>query len=182
MQQPLFQVSKKHWPLRLFFTHRNKKSFGVKSEAYNEWLIKSMFWMLKNEVVWADVWELALSRWEIWLRRLVLMISWKTTSKQVAMYSSELTFLRCSSGTVATCSIFSIKQVTFCFQVLFAQTWFGSSWNTHTVLHVSKHSNVVLEYFLWPIDTSHFWTIEKLYVNNFFLSSNYAILSLRSTQ
>ena len=40
------------------------------------------------------------------LRRLVFLISWKTTGKQMVVYHSELAFQRCSSGTIATCSIF----------------------------------------------------------------------------
>ena len=62
----------KRWALTLFFTYGNKKkSFGGKSQLYGGWLIKSMFWVLKNAVVWADVWERALSSWRvIRLRRL----------------------------------------------------------------------------------------------------------------
>ena len=46
----------KRWPLILFLcTGEKKKSFGAKSALYGGWLIKSMFWMLKNAVVWADV-------------------------------------------------------------------------------------------------------------------------------
>ena len=51
----------KRWPLILFFTYWNKKkSFGAKSGLYGGLLIKSMCLVLKNAVVWADVWELAL--------------------------------------------------------------------------------------------------------------------------
>ena len=66
------------------------KSFIAKSELYGGWHIKSMFWVLKNAVVWANVWELALSWWRvIYLRRLVFLISWKTTGKQVVVYHSD---------------------------------------------------------------------------------------------
>ena len=73
----------KPWPLILFFTYGNKqKTFGAKSGLYGGWLIKSMFWLLENAVAWADVWELALSWWRvIRLRRLVFLISYKTTGK-----------------------------------------------------------------------------------------------------
>ena len=56
----------KHWPLILFFTYGNKKkSFGAKSGLYGRWLIKLKCWVLKNAVVWVDVWELALSCWRV---------------------------------------------------------------------------------------------------------------------
>ena len=79
-------------------------SSGAKSAIYGERLIKSIFWVLKNTVVWANVCELALSWWRvIRLRRLVFLISWKTTGKQMVVYHSKLTVLCCSSGTIATC-------------------------------------------------------------------------------
>ena len=57
-----------------------------------------MFWVIKNAVVWADLGELALSWWRvICLRPLVFPISWKTTGKQIVVYHSELTVMRCSS-------------------------------------------------------------------------------------
>ena len=40
------------------------------------------------------------------LRRLVFLIACKTTGKQMVVYHSELTVLRCSSGKIATCSVF----------------------------------------------------------------------------
>ena len=40
------------------------------------------------------------------LRRLVYLISWKTTGKQIVVYHAELIVLRCSSGTFATCPVF----------------------------------------------------------------------------
>ena len=43
------------------------------------------------------------------LRRLVFLISWKTTGKQMVMYHSELTVLHCSCGTIATCPVFPKK-------------------------------------------------------------------------
>ena len=128
----------KCWPLILFSTFGNKKkSFGAKSGLCGGCLIKSMFWVLKNAIVWADVWELALSWWVvIRLRRLVFLISCKTTGKQMVVYHSELTVLRYSSGTIATCPGFSKKQAIICLEVLRARATligFGSSWNTHAV-------------------------------------------------
>ena len=125
-------------PLILFLTYGNKKkSFFAKSGLYSGWLIKSMFWMLKNAVVWADGWEFALWWWKvIRLRRLVFLISWKTTGKQMVVYHSQLTVLRCSSGTIATCLVFPKKQAIICLEVLRARATFvgfGLSWNTHTV-------------------------------------------------
>ena len=87
--QPASSAVEKRWPLILFLTYGNKKkSFGAKWGLYGGWLIKSMFWVLKNAVVWADMWELA---FVIRFRRLVLLISWKTTDKQMVVYHSELT-------------------------------------------------------------------------------------------
>ena len=128
----------KRWPLILFFTYKNKKmSFGAKSGLYGGWLIKSMFWLLKNAVVWADMWELALSWWRvIRLRWSIFLISWKTTGKQMIVYHSELTVLLCSSGTIATCPVFPKTQAIICLKVLRVRATFvgfGSSWNTHTV-------------------------------------------------
>ena len=108
---------KKRWPL-IFFTYGNKKKlFGAKSGLFGGWLIKSMVWELKNAVVWANVWELALSAWRVTrVRRLTT--GWKTTGKQMVVYYSELTVLCCSSGTIATCSVFPKKQAFICLEVL----------------------------------------------------------------
>ena len=95
---------------------------------------KLIFWVLKNAVVLADVWELALSWWRvIRLRWLILLISWTTTGKLMVVYHSELTVLRCSSGTIGTCPVFPKKQAIICLKVLRARATFvgfGSSWNT----------------------------------------------------
>ena len=128
----------KRWALIWFFTYGNKKKlFGAKSGLYGGWLIKSMFWVLKNAVVWANVWELALSWWRvIRLRRLVLPNSWKATGKQKFVYHVELADLRCSSGMIAICPVFQKKQTIIYLEVLRARATFvgyGSSWNTHTV-------------------------------------------------
>ena len=124
----------KRWPLILFFTH------GAKYGLYGGWLIKSVIWVLKNAVVWADVWEFALSWWRvICLWRLVFLISWKTTVKQmVVSHHSELTVLLCSSGTTATCPVFPKKQAIISLEVLRGRAifvGFGSSWNTHTICY-----------------------------------------------
>lgn len=65
-------------------------------------------WELKNAVDRVDVWELTLSWWRvIRLHRLVFLISWETTGKEMVVYhNSQLTLLRCSSGTVAICPVF----------------------------------------------------------------------------
>ena len=47
------------------------------------------------------------------LRRLVFLISWKITGKQMIMYHLELTVLCCSSGTIATCPVFLKKKLSF---------------------------------------------------------------------
>ena len=97
-----------------------------------------MFSVLKKSLVWADVWELALSWWRmIRLRRLVALTFPKTSGKQIVVYHSELIVRRCTNDTVAAChKVFRKKQVTICFEVLHARTTFGGfclSWKTHTV-------------------------------------------------
>ena len=47
------------------------------------------------------------------LRRLVFLISWKTTGKQMVVYHSKLTVLRCSSATIATCPVFRKNRRSF---------------------------------------------------------------------
>ena len=67
---------------------------------------------------------------------ILVVISCKTTGKQMVVYHSELTVLRCSSGTIATCPVVPKKQAIICLEVLRARAnfvGFGSSWNTHTV-------------------------------------------------
>ena len=63
-----------------------------------------MFWVFKNAIVWANVWEFGLSWWRVTrLRRLAFPISWKMTGKQMFVYQwSELTVLR---GTNAKCPV-----------------------------------------------------------------------------
>ena len=108
--QPLLQVSKNVDHSFYFLRTGIKISQGL----YSRWLIKSMFWVLQNAVVWADVWELALSWWRmIRLLRLVFLISWKTTGQQMAVYHSEFNVLRCSSGTIATFPVFPKNRQSF---------------------------------------------------------------------
>jgi len=92
----------KRWPRNLFLMCGNKKkSLGAKSGLYGGWPINSMFSVLKKSLVWADVWELALSWWKmIRLRRLVFLISPNTSGKQMVVYHSELTVRRSCKGTV----------------------------------------------------------------------------------
>ena len=52
------------------------------------------------------------------------------SSKQMVVYHSELTALRCSSGTFATCPVFLKKQAIICLEVLCKRATFigfGSS-------------------------------------------------------
>ena len=130
--------AEKRWSLILFFTYGNKKkSFRAKSGLYSGWLIKSMFWVLKMAVVWADMWELALSWWRvIRLWRLGFLISCETTGKQMVVYHSELFVLCCSIGTIATCPVYPKKQAIICLEELHARATFvgfGTAWNTPTV-------------------------------------------------
>ena len=65
------------------------------------------------------------------------------------VYHSELTVLRCSSGTVATWAVLPKKQSTICFEVIFLQTIFdrfgsGSRWTVdlfrgHTYRSMIRH-------------------------------------------
>ena len=58
------------------------------------------------------------------------LISWKITDKQMVVYHSELTVLRCSSSTIVTCPVFPKKQAIICLEVLSERTTFvgfGSS-------------------------------------------------------
>ena len=126
------------WP-RIFplMCGNKNKSLGAKSRLYGGWPINSRFWPVKMALVWADVWELALS-WCRMIRLLlfVFRISPKISGKQIVVYHSELTVLRCSSETVATWPVLPKKQATICFKLLLPGTTFvgfGSSSNTLTV-------------------------------------------------
>ena len=121
----------------VFDVGKQKKWLGAKSGRKGRYPINSMFWVLKYLVVWRDVSEYALSWWRMIRRRLfVFLISPKTSGKQMVMYHSWLTVLRCTNGTVATWLVFPKKQAIICFEVLWTRTTFvgfGLSWNTHTV-------------------------------------------------
>ena len=118
--------------LRFFFLMcSNKKKSGL----YGGWPINSMFWPIKKALLWADVWEFALPWWTI-IRLLlfVFRISPKNLGKEIVVYHSEWTAIRCSSGTVATWPVLPKKQATICFEVLLSRTTFvgfGSSSNTN---------------------------------------------------
>ena len=147
-------------------------------------------------VVWANVWELALSWWRvIRLRRLVFLISWKKTGKQIVVYHSELTILRCTSGTIATWPVFRKNMRSFawkCFvckqllldlahlRLLFT---FGLICVNPRFIICHDVIDVFLEHFFQPIDTSFFF--ERLTncvgsnANKFFWQSNvHAILNV----
>ena len=145
-------------------------------------------WVLKNAVVWVDVWELALSWWKvICLRWLVSLISWKTTGKQMGVYHSELTILRWFSGTIATCPVFPKKTGNHLLGSASCSSNFCSIWlilkhpyslllftfgfirvnprfiTCHDVINVFRSiANVFLEHFFRPIDTNLLWAIDKL--------------------
>ena len=72
---------------------KEKEEQGAKSGLYGGWPINSTFWSVKKALVRADA-----------IRPLffVFLISPKTLGKQIVVYHSELTVLRCLSGTVAT--------------------------------------------------------------------------------
>ena len=113
-----------------------KKSLGVRSGLYGEWLIISIFWMFKKLFVCYELCELALSLWRM-MRRFesFFLISTKTSGKQMLVYHEELTVLQSSKDTVATCLDFLTKQATICLEVLRARMTFVDfrlSWKTHT--------------------------------------------------
>ena len=126
------------WTLQQCPMRGNKEnSMGAKPGLYGGWAINSPFWPVKKAPVWLDVWEFALS-WCTVIRLLlfVFRISAKILGKQIVVYHSKLTVLRCSSGTVATWPAFQKKLATICFEVIFQQTTFvGFGWDskTHTV-------------------------------------------------
>ena len=127
----------KRWHLILFFTYGNKKKlFGAESGLYGGWLIQSVFWVLKNAVVWADVWELVLPWWRvIRLRWLVFLISWKTTGKQMVVLVHRINCSALFLWYDCDMSSFSKKTI-ICLEVLRARATFvgfGLSWNTHTL-------------------------------------------------
>ena len=106
-----------------FLRTRIKRSHCVPKQDYTT---DDSLNRIQNAVVWADVWEPALSWWRvIHLLRLVFLISWKTTGKQMIAYHLELTVLRCSSGTIATCQVFPKKQAIICLEALRARATFG---------------------------------------------------------
>ena len=179
--EPIVEALLSLWLRHRFFRYRKalkNKSFGVKSGLYGGWLIKSIFWVLKNAVVWADVWELALSWWRvIRLRRLVFLISWKTTGKQMVVYHSKLTVQRWSSGTIVTCPVFPQKNrwsfAWKCFvrdqllmdlihlktAIQLTAVYFRVHTRKSTIHHlsrchrrVSKHHDRIFGTFFWAID------------------------------
>ena len=118
--------------------------------------------------------ESSYCRAEEWL---VFLISRKTTVKQMFVYHSELTVLRCSSCTIAPCPVFPKKHSIICLKVLCA--WW--IWlilkhpysrllftfrlmrvnpqfiNCHDVIGVFRSTAIVLlEHFFRPIDMSFF--------------------------
>ena len=151
-------------------------------------------WVLKNAVIWAVVWALALSWWRVnRLRRLVFL---RTTDKQMVLYHSELTILHSSSGTITTYPVFTKKQANMCLEVLSARAnfvGFGSSWNIFSrksrIYHlsryhkpVSKHRDRIVGSFL---PNQHESFVERLTncmgsnANKFFWQSNvHAILNV----
>ena len=98
-------------------------------------------------------------------------ISPKTSSKQIIVYHSELTFLRCTNGTIETAPVFPKKQSTIWFEVIRAQTTFvGIARLRSTIHHLSRchiflsTAIVFFEHFLRPVNTSLFLAIVKLCV------------------
>ena len=158
--QSILQVSKNVGLSFYFLRMEIKRSYSVPSQDY------TIFWVLKNAIVWADVWELALSWWRlIRLRRLVFLISWKITGKQMVVYHSELT----------TSPVSPKKQAIICLEVLRARAifvGFDLSWNTHTVDCCLLLGSYVQIYDSSPITMS--WTSSKHHDRIFgaFLSTN----------
>ena len=137
-----------------------------------------MFWVLKNAVVWAVVWELALSWWiVIRLRRLIFLISCEKTGKQMVVYHSELNVMHYSSGTIAPRPVFPKKtgdyllgsamcasnfcciwlilkypysRLLFTFGLMLVNPWFITC---HDIMDVFRSTAIVfLEHFFRPID------------------------------
>lgn len=125
-----------------------------------------MFWGLKNTVVWADMWEQALSWWR--------MSSFVPDCLKDNLQTNDCVPLRinCSSGMVAKVQ-FSEKKKQFDSS---SNTYTGnccllSDWYVnplfiicHEIIDVLQSTPIVFfEYFLLPIDTSLFFrTIDTL--------------------
>ena len=126
------------WHLILFFTYRNKKKpFDASLSLYDRLLIKSVFWVLKNVVFWADVWELALS----WWRHVHIFGGWFSW-----FLGRQLTNIwLCTIQTWLFCIVLMVRllhvqffqqKVIICLEVFPTQgtfVGFGSYWNIHTV-------------------------------------------------
>ena len=134
----------KRWTLILFLTCGNKKkSFGAMSGLYGGWLIKLMFWVLKNAVVWADVWELALwsmfGGWFSWFLGRQLANKWLCATQNWLFWVVLVVRLR-------HVQFFRKKQAIIRLEVLYARTTFvgfGSSWfisyAKSTIHHLSRY-------------------------------------------
>ena len=129
-----------------------------------------MFWVLENAVAWADVKSNSSSAvgFPDFLEE-----NWQTNG----CYHSELTVLRCSSGTIAACPVFPKKQAITCLEVPTKTSNFCWIWlilkhpysrllfifgfirlnprfiTCHDVIDECRNTAIVLlEYFFRPID------------------------------
>ena len=99
------------------------------------------------------------------------LVRFSTLGKKILVYHSELTVLRCSSGTVATLTVLQKKQATICLEVFLPATafiGFGSGSKTHTLdscfvlgsyAQINDSSAVTifivfLQHFFKPIDSN----------------------------
>ena len=128
----------KHWFLILFFTYGNKRIHSVSSQdcmadnSSNRCFECSKMQLFEPMCESSHCCCEKCSAFGGWFSWFLL----KTTGKQMVVYHSELTILRCSGGTIATCPVFPKKQAIICLEVLRARVTFvgfGSSWNTQTV-------------------------------------------------
>ena len=148
---------------------------------YDRWLIKSMFWVLKNAVVWADVWELALlwcwftwflgrqltNKWlfttQNWLFRVVLVV--RLLHSQFFQKKTGDHLLGSASWASNFCWIWLIlkqpySRLLFTFGLIRENPLFTIC---HDVIDVFRGTAIVfLKHFLRPIDRRLFLTIDKL--------------------
>ena len=123
------------WRQHLLFYYFTSVAWVLAEYWKFEYLLSKMV-LLFFKVFFSMIY-IALSWWTmIRLLLFVYRISPKTLGKQIVVFHSELTVLRCSSGTVANWPVLAKKQATICFEVFLPRTpflRFGSSAKTHTV-------------------------------------------------
>ena len=161
-----------------FECQKKKNAFEIRHTQYSIELsvhkqpkVFNTTYTIQSRVDWPNVWKLALSWWRrIRLRRLVYVISWKTTGKQmVVFYDCDMSsffektgdhLLGSASCASKFCWIWLIlkhlySRLLFTFGLIYVNLRFIVCAN---VIDVFRSTAIVfLEHFFWPIDTSSFF-------------------------